>query len=147
MAGRMYVRSTRSLEKQHAIDAAKRFYDELLLRYRQRDSNDADISADTTRHIRPISTRNDRPKTTILFGAVAERAIDTERGRMMRGELATQSFRALSNRLRKQICPILGGLSIRAVSPADIQQLIDRLVQRKASSVTIAQYLQAVRLV
>jgi integrase len=66
---------------------------------------------------------------------------------MMRGELAMQSFKALRNRLQKQICPVLGKLDIRRVSYNDLQQFMDTLVQRQASSVTIAQYLQAIRLV
>jgi hypothetical protein len=42
---------------------------------------------------------------------------------------------------------VLGKLNIPAISHHDLQQFIDALVQRKASSVTIAQYLQAIRLV
>ncbi len=141
MAGRMYVRSTRSQEKQHAIDAAKHFYDELLLSRRHGEEREFELPS-----------RNRRAELAhqyagLMFRTVAERAIEMERGRVMRGELAMQSFRALRNRLQKQICPVLGKLDIRAISHHDLQQFIDALVQRKASSVTIAQYLQAIRLV
>ena len=35
MDGKMYVRSTRALEKQQATEVAKQFYEELLVRLRQ----------------------------------------------------------------------------------------------------------------
>lgn len=141
MAGRMYVRSTGAQEKQCAIDAAKQFYDELLLSHRHGEEREFHLPS-----------RNQRTEFThqyagLMFRTVAERAIEMERGRMMRGELAMQSFRALRNRLQKQIYPVLGKLDIRAISHQDFQQLIDSLAQRKVSSVTIAQYLQAIRLV
>ena len=141
VAGRMYVRSTRSQEKQDAIDAAKQFYDELLLSQRHGEEREFHLPSRNRR------AELVQPYAGLMFRTVAERAIEMERGRMMRGELAMQSFRALRNRLQKQIYPALGTLDIRAISHHDLQQLIDGLVQRKASSVTIAQYLQAIRLV
>ena len=141
MDGRMYMRSTRSEEKYQAIDFAKRFYDELLLSCRNTTSEGLNT--------RNRMERTPRPELlpTLQFSKVANRAIEAERGRMMRGELAMQSFRSLRNRLQKQIYPALGNLDIRAVTHHDLQKLVDGLVKRKASSVTIAQYLQAVRLV
>ena len=141
MDGRMYMRSTRSEEKYQAIDFAKRFYDELLLSCRNTTSEGLNA--------RNRMERTPRPELlpTLQFSKVANRTIEAERGRMMRGELAMQSFRSLRNRLQKQIYPALGNLDIRAVTHHDLQKLVDGLVKRKASSVTIAQYLQAVRLV
>ena len=148
----MYVRSTRSQEKQHAIDAAKQFYDELLLNHRHgtehlSDSQPHQTGTNPARGKRAAHSERSNYAGPIAFCTVVERALDTERGRMMRGELAMQSFRALRNRLQKQICPVLGQLDIRAIGHHDLQQFMDKLVQRKASSVTIAQYMQAIRLV
>jgi len=150
MAGRMVVRSTRSQAKQQAIDIAKRFYDELLLEHRHSGNDEFSHDANETNQSYPPRlkrTEHIAQHAGMMFRVVAERAIDAERGRMMRGELAMQSFKALRNRLQKQICPALGKLDIRRVGYNDLQQFMDTLVQRRASSVTIAQYMQAIRLV
>ena len=86
VAGRMYVRSTRSQEKQDAIDAAKQFYDELLLNHRHGEEREFHLPS-----------RNRRAELVqsyagLMFRTVAERAIEMERGRVMRGELAMQSL-------------------------------------------------------
>jgi hypothetical protein len=139
--GRMYVRSTRSEQKLNAVEFAKLFYDELLIRHRT--AGDHDIKHG------PQLGQNKRAgvPASLLFATVAERAIEAERGRMLRGELSLQSFKALRSRLQKQICSVLGKLDLRSITHQDLQQFIDGLVQRKASSVTIAQYMQAIRLV
>lgn len=93
MAGWMYVRSTRTQEKQHAIDAAKQFYDELLLSHRDGEAREFHLPS----HDRRVALA--QQYAGLMFRTVAERAIEMERGRMMRGELAMQSFRALRNRL------------------------------------------------
>jgi hypothetical protein len=152
MFGHMYVRSTRSQEKQCAMTVAKEFYEELLLKHR------SGIAPSFERETIDFSTKLEQRKNAVaaertiryeplLFRTMVERALDAERGRMMRGELAMQSFKALRNRLQKQINPVLGQLDIRTISHNDLQRFMDKLVQRKASSVTIAQYMQAIRLV
>jgi hypothetical protein len=40
MEGKMYVRSTREIEKTQAIEAAKHFYESLLIRFRQSGQGD-----------------------------------------------------------------------------------------------------------
>ena len=82
-----------------------------------------------------------------VFRHVAEKALEAERGRMMRGELSLQSFKALRNRFYKQIHPVIGERDIRSLCHDDLCQFMNSLQQRKASSITITQYLQAVRLV
>jgi integrase len=136
--GKMHVRSTRALEKQQAIEIAKKFYEELLLRYRSDGEHEL-------AHLERAQQKATPPK--FLFDAVAERALAGERGRMMRGELAMQSFKALRNRLQKQISPALGREDIRSITHDDLQRFVDKLVERKVSSVTMSQYLQSVRLV
>lgn len=118
--------------------AAKQFYEELLLRFRT--AGEGEVA------------RLDRaPQKEVpakyLFRQVADRALEAERGRMMRGELSMQSFKALRNRFAKQINPVLGQRDIRSLNHDDLSQFMDGLQQRKASSITIMQYLQSVRLV
>lgn len=152
IGGRMYVRSTRTVEKLLAIDAAKSFYDELVLNERRASQQESIFFYTHKANEYSVSTdadRNNQKRSVerITFQSVAVRAIEAEHSRMLRGELAMQSFRALSNRLRKQIFPDFGEIDIREVSFGNLQQFLDKLVQRQASSVTIAQYFQAIRLV
>ena len=148
----MYVRSTRTVEKLLAVAAAKRFYDELVLSEHRTGQQVSTFfkahRVDEYSLNQDVEHNNQKPSVErISFRSVAERAIESEYSRVLRGELAMQSFRAFSNRLRKQIFPYFGEIDIRELSYGNFQQLLDKLVQRQASSVTIAQYFQTVRLV
>lgn len=123
VAGRMVVRSTRSQAKQQAIEIAKHFYDELLLKHRHVSHDESNHDVDEVQQRYRLQLRHAEhvaQHAGMMFRVVAERTIDAERGRMMRGELAMQSFKALRNRLQKQICPVLGKLDIRRVSYNDL---------------------------
>ncbi len=138
MEGKMHVRSTKAIEKQEATEVAKRFYEELLVRFRQ--SGESEVA------------RLDRAQTKetpakYLFQSVSERALEGERGRMMRGELSMQSFKSLRNRFKKQITPYFWGKDIRILGHEDLSMFMDVLVKRNSSSITITQYLQSIRLV
>ncbi len=138
MDGKMYVRSTRVTEKQQATEIAKQFYEELLIRLRL--PGESEVA-----RIDKALQRETPAK--YLFEQVAERSLEGEKGRMMRGELSLQSFKALRNRFSKQIVPVLGKRDIRSLTHEDLSQFMDGLVRRNASSITITQYLQSVRLV
>ncbi len=138
MGGKMYVRSTRAVEKQQATEVAKQFYEELLVRLRQ--PGESEVARIDKAQQRETPAR-------YLFEQVAERALEGEKGRMMRGELSLQSFKALRNRISKQINPLLGRRDIRSLTHEDLSQFMDGLVKRNASSITITQYLQSIRLV
>ncbi len=138
MDGKMYVRSTRAVEKQQATEVAKQFYEELLVRLRQ--PGESEVA-------RIDKAQQRETPAKYLFEQVAERALEGAKGRMMRGELSLQSFKALRNRFIKQITPVLGRRDIRALTHEDLSQFMDVLVRRGASSITITQYLQSVRLV
>lgn len=138
MDGKMYVRSTRAVEKQQATEVAKQFYEELLVRLRQ--PGESEVA-------RIDKAQQRETPAKYLFEHVAERALEGEKGRMMRGELSLQSFKALRNRFVKQINPVLGRRDIRVLTHEDLSQFMDGLVRRGASSITITQYLQSVRLV
>lgn len=135
--GKMYVRSTRMLEKQDATEAAKRFYEELLIRFRKQGEGEIALFD---------SAQQKESPTRYLFPSVADKAIEIERGRMMRGELSIQSFKALRNRLNKQIKPYFWSKDIRTLGHDDLSAFVDALVKRKVSSITINQYLQSIRL-
>ena len=138
MDGKMYVRSTRTEDRQQAIEGAKRFYEELLVRLRKSGEHEA-----------ALLDRMQRKETSAryLFATVAEKALEGERGRMMRGELSLQSFKALRSRVYKKILPVFGTADIRAISHEDLSHFLDAQQKRQASSITITQYLQSIRLV
>lgn len=138
MDGKMYVRSTRALEKQQAQEAAKQFYEELLLRFRRQGESEVALLDRAQQKEVPAKYQ---------FRQVADRALESERGRMMRGELSLQSFKALRSRFANQIHPALGQRDIRSLTHDDLSQFMDGLQKRKASSITITQYLQSIRLV
>ena len=138
MEGKMHVRSTKALEKQEATEAAKRFYEELLVRFRQ--SGESEVARLDRAQVRETPAK-------YVFQSVADRALEGERGRMMRGELSMQSFKSLRNRFKKQITPYFWGKDIRALGHEDLSSFMDVLVKRNSSSITITQYLQSIRLV
>ena len=138
MAGKMHVRSTKALDKQEATEAAKRFYEELLVRFRQ--SGESEVARLDRAQVRETPAK-------YVFQSVADRALEGERGRMMRGELSMQSFKSLRNRFKKQITPYFWGKDIRALGHEDLSSFMDVLVKRNSSSITITQYLQSIRLV
>lgn len=138
MDGRMYVRSTHTEDRQQAIEGAKRFYEELLVRLRKSGEHEA-AQLDRLQS-KAVSTRH-------FFSAIADKALEGERGRMMRGELSLQSFKALRSRIYNKILPVFGARDIRAITHEDLSHFLDAQQKRNASSITITQYLQSIRLV
>ena len=138
MEGKMHVRSTKAMEKHEATEVAKRFYEELLVRFRQ--SGESEVA-------RLDRSQAKETPAKYLFQSVADRALEAERGRMMRGELSMQSFKSLRNRFKKQITPYFWGKDIRAIGHEDLSAFMDVLSKRNSSSITITQYLQSIRLV
>lgn len=134
----MYVRSTRTAEKLRATEAAKIFYEELLLRLRK--EGDSEIH-------RLDRTQQKEPSELYRFQSVAAKALEGERGRMLRGEVSLQAFKALRNRMNLQINPVLGLLDIRTLKHENLSRFVDVLVKRNVSSITISQYLQSIRMV
>ena len=89
MGGKMYVRSTRAVEKQHATEVAKQFYEELLVRLRQ--SGESEVA-------RIDKAQQRETPAKYLFEQVAERALEGEKGRMIRGELSRPRLREVYQR-------------------------------------------------
>ena len=96
MSGRMHVRSLRTIDKSTATELAKRFYEELLVKHNQDDESDI---AGLDRII------NKRVDLQFSLEAIAKKALEVERGRMLRGELALQSFKSLRSRFMRKIYP------------------------------------------
>ena len=138
MEGKMHVRSTKAIEKQEATEMAKRFYEELLVRFRS--SGDGEVARLDRSQVKETPAK-------YLFQSVTDRALEGERGRMMRGELSMQSFKSLRNRLKKQVTPYFWGKDIRTIVHEDLSAFMDVLMKRNSSSITINQYLQSIRLV
>lgn len=138
MNGKMYVRSMRTIEKRKALEATKQFYEELIVRLNQTGESE---------HERLDTVRIKQTRLQHSFAAIADRALDAEKGRMLRGELALQSFKALRNRFKKQIHPYFVGKSIDDINHEDLSAFTAMLVARGASSITVMQYLQSIRMV
>ncbi len=138
MNGKMVVRSTRVMEKQLATEVAKKFYEELIVKNNLWGEDDV---------ARMDAPRKMAEKIRHTFASVADKAIEQERGRMMRGELSLQSFKSLRSRFKKQIIPFFNEKDIRDISHDDISVFMGTLAERGSSSITISQYLQSIRLV
>ena len=138
MEGKMYVRSTRAMEKTQAIEAAKHFYESLLIRFRQ--SGQGEL-ANLDRLQKTPSDTNFR------FQSLADKALELARGRMLRGELSLQFFKALRNRMTKMITPYFLDKDIRSLNQGHIAEFVSVLQKKSLSPVTIIQYLQSIRLV
>jgi site-specific recombinase XerD len=79
--------------------------------------------------------------------AIAKKALEVERGRMLRGELALQSFKSLRSRFMRKIYPFFQDKDIRTISHKDLAVFVKSLSDSLASTVTISQYMQSVRLI
>jgi hypothetical protein len=137
MHGKMYVRSTRTIEKRKALESAKQFYEELIVRMNQTGESD---------HERLDTVRIKQRRIQHAFTTIADRALDAEKGRMLRGELSLQSFKSLRNRFKKHINPYFADKDIEAISHDDLSSFAATLVKRGASSITVTQYLQSIRM-
>ncbi len=136
--GKMYIRSTRKLERNDAVETAKHFYEGLVVRYRQQASGEIAILDHLQRKESFESYR---------FQSVSDKALEIESGRMMRGEISLQSFKSLRNRMNKQIKPYFLNKDIRQLGHEELSAFVNDLAKRNASSITISQYLQSIRLV
>ena len=92
----MYVRSTRTIAKRDATEVAKQFYEELIVRLNR--ASESEVGRLDLATVKKESLQH-------RFCAVAEKALEAERGRMMRGELSLQSFKSLRNRFKNHIFP------------------------------------------
>ena len=138
MNGKMHVRSTRTIEKRKALEAAKQFYEELIVRLNHPGESE---------HERLDVGRDKQRRIQHTFIAIADRALDAEKGRMLRGELSLQSFKALRNRFKKQIYPYFMDKDLGAINHDDLSAFTAMLVARGGSSITVMQYLQSIRMV
>lgn len=76
------------------------------------------------------------------FKALAEQAIIHERLRANGGEIANMTLKNFEYRVRATIIPIFEKKAVAEINHVDILKLSQLLVQRKLSSISIAQYLQ-----
>lgn len=138
MSGKMYVRSTRTIDKSVATELAKRFYEELLIRLNQ--NNESELG-----HLdKTLSRRSD---VQYRLGVIGKKALEAERGRMLRGELSLQSFKSLRSRFVRKINPFFQEKDTRKITHRDLSAFTKSLADSGASSVTISQYMQTIRLI
>ena len=121
MEGKMYVRSTREIEKTQAIEAAKHFYESLLIRFRQSGQGDlANLDL----------LQKKESDSHYRFQNLAGKALELERGRMLRGELSLQFFKALRNRMTKMITPYFMDKDIRSLNQGNLSEFVN-VLQKK----------------
>ncbi len=127
---RVRTQSLRTTNKREAIARAKSFYEQLVGSY----------------YAEKMAWQSDASPVH-QFDTLVERVILIERDRVARGELAEMTFRANASRLRQYWSPLLGNKRIQDITHYDIVQAVGVLSRRGISSVSLAQYLQSLRLV
>ena len=161
IAGRTHRKSTQTQNAQVARFFARQFYEQLLADHRI-----ASLEAQGGRHGRnndaPYDTapthagavgdssahRNGWTPTskapTVSFAVYAERLVRNEQSRVARREYTRGSLQVLRNRLDGVILPALGACTPSEVNHEQLQAFTHALSER-FSSITVSQYLIAVR--
>lgn len=127
---RVRTQSLRTTNKREAIALAKSFYEKLVSSY----------------YAEQMAWKPDAAPAH-QFETLVERVILMERDRVARGELSEMTFRANASRLRQYWLPLLGNKPVQHLTHYDIVQAVGVLSRRGISSVSLAQYLQSLRLI
>ena len=136
--GKTYRRSTRSQSLRVAQSYARRFYELLLVESRGFVQQGSVRSA--------LEDASSSPSTVQLrtFAAIAAKMLSGEQARVKRGEFSRDGLLVLRNRLDRQLLPRWGTLPIEAIDYQALMAFVDYM-SRNHSTITISQYLVAVR--
>jgi site-specific recombinase XerD len=127
--GKMRTKSTKTSDKFTAIIQAKLFYWEL----------------NSSRRFRKIKNSEDNREDIKSFTVLAERVMQNQRVRVIRGELSPMSCRNICYRIREHLMPFFGDQPIGDITHDDIMQFSNSLTERNLGSIAVSQYLQALR--
>ncbi len=127
--GKVYTRSLKTTRKNRAMIMAKDFFDELMARF----------------YVAPMPEIAGQGSAKYSFKLLAEQTIEAERARVIRGEFAQHSLKMLRSRLYKHVIPYFETRNIQAIDYEDIAKFTQHLSKLKLSSITITQYLIALR--
>ena len=158
VAGRTHRKSTQSQSAQVARHFARQFYEQLLADHRianldaQVNSDNAGLNA--TSQSQPKISRDSSAKAndwtpdatplTPSFAVYADHLLRNEQARVDRRGYTLGSLQVLRNRLEGVILPALGDCAVTDVNYARLQRFTHSLSER-VSSITVSQYLIAVR--
>lgn len=127
--GKVYIRSLKTTHKYKAISMAKNFFDELMAHF----------------YVAPMPEIMGEFGCKPSFKLLAEQTIDAERARVIRGEYAQHSLRMLCSRLYRQVIPYFENTNVQDIAFEDIAKFTQHLSSLQLSSITISQYLIALR--
>ena len=127
--GRTYIRSLKTSQKGRALELAKDFFNELM--------------AQTYLEQQP--TPLVKPVVRFSFRYLAEQMLSQERLKVLRGEMAKHSLTMLMSRLNKHLVPYFGEKHIAKITSEQIAELVDYLMSLGLSSITLSQYIIALR--
>lgn len=129
---RILKRTTKSEVKRDAIEAAKRFYDDVNVRF--------SLSQDGV----PLHVN---PAEVITFAKVAKMLVETEKAKVDRGQFTQISFDNLQLRLNKHVLPYLGPFDVLNINYKILNEFLIYLsaLEPKLSLSTIGAYMGLAR--
>lgn len=138
--GRTYKRSTQSTSLRQAQRFARWFYEELLAR---------SVVLNATPEVAAIGATSSTAQSQPVppdrrFAAVAAQMYANEQARVDRGEFSLRGLQVLKNRLDGHILPRWASMPVDQVDFLQLQDFV-HFLSKSFSSITISQYLVAVR--
>ena len=127
--GRVHTRSLRTEQRGRALSLAKDFFNELMAR----SYTDGAVEPEV------------KPTIKYSFRVLAEQMLAQERLKVMRGELANHSLTMLASRLNKHVIPYFGERHIGKICNDSVAKFADYLTSLELSSITLSQYMIALR--
>lgn len=137
IAGKTHKRSTQSQSLRVAQSFARRFYEQLLAQSHGYGSTDHTNAA-------RIDGSEKSACSAHTFAALAAQMMANEQARVDRGEFSAGSLQVLQNRLDAHILPRWGQRTVQSVTHEELLAFTQYL-SKSFSSITISQYLVAVR--
>ena len=129
---RMFKRTTKTEFKRQALEAAKRFYDEINYRV-----HNGVID-------RPMEYN---PAEVFTFSKVARMLIESEEAKLNRGQLTKMSFDNMQLRLNKHVLPFFNEQDVNSIKYRTLEEFLQTLSHQptKLSVSTISAYMGLVR--
>lgn len=124
--GKTFTKSTRTSSKRSALSAARDFFH----------SKVAELYGVTLQK----SLHRE-----VLFADLVDPTVAMHQGRVDRGEYTQNSLRMMRNRLQRYVVPVLGHVPVKEFSYQHAADFMQKLSAKGNSSVTIQQYLVAIR--
>ena len=131
---KIFKRTTKTEVKRDALEAAKRFYDDINVR--MRDKNFQGIPADV--NVAEVAT----------FARVTKMLMESEKGKLARKQLSKITYDNMLLRFNKHILPFFKEMDVRSINYKVLDQFLQQISQQteaKLSVSTISAYMGLVR--